>query len=367
MLGCTGGKETPEVTFERGRMLADRGNFEDAIPLFDTALDGTPDSALIYYERGRAYENLGADKKELLTRAIEDYTTCLEKDPDFLQAMNNKGVVLARLSKYQEAAEEFSRLIAADPEDVLALRNRGLCFHDRGEFEKALADYETALGVAADDTETLFQRGNVFLEQKEYQAAIVDYDKAIEFDPEYAKAWMNRGVAKYGLNQRQAALQDLKHAQVLDDNIILPGIDWLTAGTESTDAANMTASRPVYLESADGDNWTEFLSVVQKSLTDNGLKKIKLLTSVPQLQCGRFEAQSDEKPIVIYFGLLNPETSDVSLPAGSHDTDEPNRALLVMKRSTPDAEFAVERFIKTWNPVPADVAPRVISVQISEK
>lgn len=362
--GCSGGKESPEVTFERGRLLADRGEHEDAIPLYNEALKGTPERAVVYYERGRSYEELGVDKPELLDRAVEDYTTCLEKDPEFLQALNNKGVVLAKMGKFLEAAEEFGQLISLQPDDVLALRNRGLCHHDRGDFDSALADYNKALSYEATDTDTLFQRGNVYLEQTKYTEAIADYDKAIELAPTYAKAWMNRGVARYGLNQREAALKDLEQAQKLDDSIVLPGIDWLTAGSSDAPSTNITVSRPIYLEAAAGGDWTEMLSVVQTTLQENGFDNIKLQSSLPELFCGRFSGDVDGKSIVIYFGMLNAETSDVSLPAGSREIIEPNRALLVLSRPAADAEFSVARFVKEWMPVPVEVAPKVISVKV---
>ena len=99
LCGCSVSKDNSEVTFERGRILADRGQFEDAIPLYTKALKGLPDRAVIYYERGRAYEGM-----ELLEKAVADYATCLAKDEEFTQALNNKGVVLAKLERYQEAA-----------------------------------------------------------------------------------------------------------------------------------------------------------------------------------------------------------------------------------------------------------------------
>ena len=358
--GCTGAKDTPEVTFERGRLLADRGEFEDAIPLYDKALMGTPDRAVIYYERGRAYEELGMVRKELLNKAIEDYTVCLDKDPDFLQALNNMGVTLAKMERYEEAALEFGELIAVQPDDVLALRNRGLCYHDNGELDKALSDYNTALNIDPDNTPTLFQRGNVFLERKDYESAIADFDKAIAVDPQYAKAWMNRGVARYGLNQRAAALKDLEQAQALDDSIILPGIDWATVGKSE----EVTAARPTYPEQAVGGDWTEVLSMVQETLTQNDFTNLKLVSSVSELSCGRFTAMNGEGAVVVYFGMLHPETSMVSIPAGSKETSEPSRALLVLARSADGEEFVVQRFVRNWVPVPADVAPKVIDVVV---
>ncbi len=354
LLGCSGGKDTPEVTFERARMLGDRGQFEDAVPLYDVAIEALPDRAVIYYERGRAYEGLG-----LLEKAVADYATCLQKDPLFLQAQNNKGVVLAKMEQYELAALEFGKLIAEQPDDALALRNRGLCYHDLGDYERALIDYDQAVKIAPHDVPTWFQRGNVFLEQKKFEEAVANYDKAIEFDAEYAKAWMNRGVARYGLNQRPAALQDLEQAQLLDDNIVLPGIDWLTAGHEE-----LSAARPTYLEAATPPNWIETLNSAMATLGENGMQNPTLDSAIPEQLCGRLLGDRDGKPVVVYFAVQQHDSSNITLPAIKAAADDETMLLLVLKQTTAGTDFEVAVFDEDWQPTPADVVPTAVSVKL---
>lgn len=353
-LGCSGGKETPEVTFERGRLLGDRGQFEDAVPLYDLAIEALPDRAVFYYERGRAYEGLG-----LLDKAVEDYTTCLDKDPLFLQAQNNKGVVLAKMELYEKAATEFGKLIAEQPDDALALRNRGLCYHDMADYDRALVDYDKALTIAPNDVPTWFQRGNVFLEQKNFEEAILNYDKAIEFDTAFAKAWMNRGVARYGLNQREAAIKDLEQAQLLDNNIVLPGIDWLTAGTE-----DLSAARPTYLEAAAPPDWTEALNTAMSTLSDKGLENLTLDSAIPEQLCGRLNAKQDGKPVVAYFAVQQNDSSDITLPAITVTGDDETTLLLVLKPVAAGKDYDVAVFDKDWQPAEDDVVSSSVTVKL---
>lgn len=353
-IGCSGGTDTPEVTFERGRLLGDRGQFEDAVPLYDIAIKALPERAVIYYERGRAYEGLG-----LLDKAVEDYTICLQKDPMFLQAQNNKGVVLAKMENYQAAAVEFGKLIAEQPDDVLALRNRGLCYHDLTDYENALADYNKALQFAPDDVSTWFQRGNVYLELKNYPEAVANYDKAIEFDATYAKAWMNRGVARYGLNQREAALKDLEQAQLLDDSIVLPGIDWLTAGIEDTSAA-----KPIYLEATGQADWTEALSAAMTTLNENGVQNLSLETAIPEQLCGRLRGDRDGQKVVAYFAVQQADSTDVTLPAITATADDELMLLLILTQPTADGDFAVAVLNEDWQPAAEDVVPASVTVTV---
>ena len=161
--GCSVNSDSPEVILEKANIMSDRGRYEDAIPLYTQAAKGFPDRAHIYYRRGVCYENL--QQPDLLPRALEDYSKCLESQPSHLDSLNNMGVVLAKLERYEDAAEAFTGLIRQQPDNVLALRNRGLCHHDLGNFDEALADYTATVTLAPQEAENWFQRGNVYLQQ----------------------------------------------------------------------------------------------------------------------------------------------------------------------------------------------------------
>jgi len=372
LVGCTSG-DNPEVTFERGRILADRGQFDDAIPLYDKALKDLSDRPEVYYERGRAFENLG--DPQLLERALDDYNKALDLDPELTQAINNKGVVLARMERFAEAAEVFGQLIQDDSADVLALRNRGLCYHDIGDFERALADYNKAIELADRDPVNWFQRGNVLLDQDRFAEAVEDYGKAIERDPGYAKAWMNRGVALFSMNQREAALKDLQQAQQLDDSIVLPAIDWLAIDAAPTLQAtaepattvptiDRAASKPIIPETAVGGDWSEVLTVAQEALTKHGFIDLKLRSSVPTQLCGRFAAMHGTDAVDVYIGVMTDQSADVVLPAIASSAGTSRRSLLVLSFGETDQTFQEARFVNDWTPDSREVVPQAVKVQL---
>ncbi|MEZ6125919.1 MAG: tetratricopeptide repeat protein [Planctomycetaceae bacterium] len=355
--GCTGTTDSPEVTFEKGRMLSDRGRFEDAVPLFTSALKEMPDRPEVFYERGRSYENL-----ELFEKALEDYSACLSLDPEFVQAINNKGVVLARMKRLEEAGAEFTRLIARDPRDVLALRNRGLCFHDLEEYDQALADYNKAIEIAATDAENWFQRGNVYLEQDKLAEAIADYSKAIELDPQFAKAWMNRGVAQFGLNDRKAAVSDLQKAQELDDSIILPGLDW--ANIDNSPAGDsVSASKPVFPESTAAD-WTSVLATALVLLEQRDFEDLTVRQADPRLLTGILNGQLSGKPVEVYVGVVGSDSETATLPPVG-PASEAGRVLIVLKPTgNGDDSYDLAEFQPEWSPEASDLSPTAVSYKI---
>ncbi len=340
--GCSVNTDGPEVTLEKANIMSDRGRFEDAVSLYSEAVTAFPDRADIYYRRGICYENLG-----LLSRALDDYSLCIDVQPSHTDALNNKGVILAKLERYREAAEAFTGLIRQQPDNVLALRNRGLCQHDQGNFEKALSDYTGAITIAPDEAENWFQRGNVFLEQRRLAEAETDYRRAVELDAGHAKAWMNRGVARYNAGERKLAMQYLEHASQLDDNIIIPGIDWgelVTAATEVV--AVPTVEAKVF-------HWETCSAVALSALADRGYEQLSVVQEFPSFRCGRLSATKNGEDVTVFLGCDTTGSNDVILTAitpAAHATV--NRVLLTMQHSRSAdnavAEYSVSRFIENW-------------------
>ncbi len=359
--GCTASSDSPEVTLEKANILADRGQYDDAIPVYTKAIEAFPDRADVYYKRGICYENL-----KLHGRALEDYASCLQLDPENTDAINNKGVVLAQIGKFEEAALEFSLLVNQFPDNVLARRNRGLCQHDLGKFDEAIVDYNMAIELDAEDPHSWFQLGNVFLEQNKLAEAVSNYDKAIELDADYAKAWMNRGVAKYNLGQKKEALDDLQQARRLNDNIVIPGIDW----AETTPASDVVVvARPAIPADADAD-WNSCLAFAKRELLDRNFTEVSVASAFPDQRCGLLDAIKDGQRQQVYIGVTNAgDSTHIALPAVTGPDPATSRCLLVMeftKTAGDEASesFTVRSFVEDWRLLGQTATPILINVEL---
>ena len=58
--------------------------------------------------------------------AIEYYDKALAIDPDYVNALANKGLALYNLERHLEAIEYYDKALAIDPDYVNALANKGL-------------------------------------------------------------------------------------------------------------------------------------------------------------------------------------------------------------------------------------------------
>jgi tetratricopeptide (TPR) repeat protein len=333
--GCGKTATLPEVTLERARILMERGQAAEAIPLLDDAILKMPNRAEARFQRGLAYESLS-----VLEKALADYSECLRLDPERTDALNNKAVILARMKRLDEAAVEFGRLIDLDPQAALFYRNRGLCQFDLGNHDAALADYAKALELAPKDPAGWFQRGGVYLKQGRFAEAEQDYSKAIDLNPELAKAWMNRGVSRYKRGEKKLAAEDLEKAQSLDDNIVLPDIDFFSEHVSSGKTA----------ETDSASLWPIARSFAEEALAAHDFTSVSLVREFPSMLCAEFKANVDGNPRRILVTCSAEGQAYLTLP--SDPSAAADCALLVIRLPREAGKLpVVSRFEEHWTPL----------------
>ena len=246
-------------------------------------------------------------------------------------------------------------LVDLDPQGPLAYRNRGLCHFDLGEYDAALADYAKALELAPAEPANWFQRAGVYLKQRRFEEAEKDYSKAIELNPEFAKAWMNRGVARYNRGEMKLAAEDLQEAQLLDDDIVVPDIDFFSRGSENiSDGVRQTQL------------WASGRALAEQELTKRGFINLTIISEYPTFRCAEFTAELDGQPWQVLLAWQTPEQDYVTLPRSvtdSHSSLSPgsaNSALLVLQSPEEGSAAEVRRFEKPWNPANSDGEPVIL-------
>ena len=114
-----------------------------AVQYYSNALRLKPKSIETLYARGLFYQdNLGYNK------AMEDYSTILQIDPNYKDAHFNMGYIhLVYLKVYDQAIRHFTDAIQCDQYYVKAFYNRGLSYEYIGNATAAEADFKKALGI----------------------------------------------------------------------------------------------------------------------------------------------------------------------------------------------------------------------------
>jgi tetratricopeptide (TPR) repeat protein len=130
-----------------------------------------------YLTRGNAYYEAGEYEA-----AVEAYNRALQLRPDFIEALNNRGVVLNGLGNFEDALKDFDRALRLKADDLVALNNRGIALSGMGRYQEALADFDRVLALQHGLLETLAvlcNRAGVYALMGQFGEALLDLETAI--------------------------------------------------------------------------------------------------------------------------------------------------------------------------------------------
>lgn len=192
----------------RAAMLAQQqGDQRGARHLFEQALRVAPRNPHALHLLGLALIDERKTEKglQLLRRAVE----C---QPDYMEAINNLAIELARLGRHADARVYFDKALALNPDTAALHYNRALSLHHLGQEAAALQGIDTALALSPDNPEMLHDRGRVLAGLDRAVEALAAYDEALRLRPDFPAALCSRAEALLGSHQPEAALAAVRHA-----------------------------------------------------------------------------------------------------------------------------------------------------------
>ena len=139
-------------------LLIMANKIDEAKASLTAAIEKDPDNYLLYYEMGYIY-----DASEDYASAGEWYEKCLEKNPEYFEALYNLGV-----NKYNQGAEILKE---AQEMDLDTYKKEGKAVEARANevFEMAVPYFEKAHDVNPEDISTLQTLQTLYALMKEYE------------------------------------------------------------------------------------------------------------------------------------------------------------------------------------------------------
>jgi Tfp pilus assembly protein PilF len=138
-----------------GFLFLRRGELDEAITEFQTALDIRSRNSQTHYRLGAALieNNLGnaLARKQLWDQAVDHLQEAIRLRPDYPDAYFNLGSVLFQQGRLDEAVAEWRKALAIRPQDAEAHRNLASAFRKQGKVKEAVLEYEQALNIAPED------------------------------------------------------------------------------------------------------------------------------------------------------------------------------------------------------------------------
>ena len=148
-------------------------------------------------------------------QAVRQIDLALKRSPRNHFALNNRGIALVELKRFDEALATLDRAIAARPDYAEAHSNRGNVLKELKRFEAALSSYDRAVSLRPDFADAHSNRSNVLNALKRSTEALAASDRALALRQDFAEAHSNRGNALCGLKRFAEALTACDRALAL--------------------------------------------------------------------------------------------------------------------------------------------------------
>lgn len=192
----------------------ERDLYEEAVAELTALLEKDPEDVALLVNRGNAYYKQGE-----FAKAVVDFTAALDLGhEDAVGLYRRRAQSHVRLQDPAKAAEDYSEVLSREPRDLDALVNRGQAYAQTGDHDKAIADYTEGLRLSPRDEALYFNRGNAYYSKGEYDRALHDYHEALRVNPRHLWALGNRGKVYALRGERGKALTDFNRLLQLDPN-----------------------------------------------------------------------------------------------------------------------------------------------------
>jgi tetratricopeptide (TPR) repeat protein len=194
-----------------GTALLRQGRREEALQVFDKALQLKPDDADLWRNLGHALSELGrADE------AIMSFGQAVKLNPRDFDAAHKAALLTCQAERYEEALAYFTRCEELQADHFPSACMRALTLQKLQRFEEALAGNQRALALDPLSADTWHNTGNVLRALLCPEEALASYDQALALRPNYAPTLSNKAVALAELRRLDEAIATFRQAILAD-------------------------------------------------------------------------------------------------------------------------------------------------------
>jgi tetratricopeptide (TPR) repeat protein len=193
-----------------GFALQNQGRFEQALQVFDKAVQLKPDTAQLWKLRGNVLVKL--DRRD---QAVLSFQHALKLDPRDRDAAYNSGSMLFELGRFDEAVSCFNLCDQLQPNHAPTLQKRALALSDLERFEEALVDIKRARALSPVEADICNNMGTILQRLGRHSEALPCFDQALEFRPDYPAAFTNRAFSLTHLHRFAEAFAAYDEMKVL--------------------------------------------------------------------------------------------------------------------------------------------------------
>ncbi len=136
-----------QLLYNRGTVLARTGQYEDAVPYLEQAVEASPAHIDAWYNLALAYQRLDrlSEAGDILKRLANSF-------PSEHTYRYSLGAVLRDREEYKDALEQFKKALEGDPRYAQARYALALTYEDLGKYKQARREWQKYLEMDPDST-----------------------------------------------------------------------------------------------------------------------------------------------------------------------------------------------------------------------
>ena len=203
-------ENSAETHFNMGSILHRLGRSNEARVSYEKAISIKSDFLNAYFNLGLVYQNLQDNKK-----AIESYEKAIELKPDFHEAIGAMGTALQAQGELEEAIDHYKKALEIQP-DARNHYNLAAGLRTQGSLDEAIKQFEKSLSFNENNPETLTSLGDALWHKGKVQEGLEKLNKAVEASPEHPQANYNLAIFLSDNNELDKALDHFQRSKIFD-------------------------------------------------------------------------------------------------------------------------------------------------------
>jgi len=232
--------------FQRANSLAENGNYQGAISLFNKIIDADPKNPRfrlnlgnLYYDQKKYNEAIlelkeaiklepkdsrfhfllgnAYNKKGSLSEAVKEYEDAVKLNPRHFMAHYNLGRIYTLLNRNQDAIREYEEALKIRPDHSFSLNNLAYIYIEKyKDFARGIEYLKKAVKASPDAGFILDNLGSVLYEKGDLKEAISYFEKALQIEKDNPAYYLHLGDAYNKLGEKEKAKKNWERVLALD-------------------------------------------------------------------------------------------------------------------------------------------------------
>lgn len=229
----------------QGKALVDRGNFAQAIAVYQQAVSLDQNNAELYGSMGYLYTRQGQFKE-----AAQQFQQALKLDPNNPEYYDGLGFSYGNLGELSQATSAYAAAISLAPKSVKYQLALGVVLLRQGDYERVRRVYDDIVRLQPGNEDATVMMGAALLQSGQLEQAIKFNSQALAYYPNRSELYLQLGNAYLQQGNVAAA------RQVLEPRL---NADWRSVALHLTWANVMEAEQ----------NYPEALDAYKKALRND--------------------------------------------------------------------------------------------------